>query len=70
MEYNSLKAVFGEDIHSIPISSNKSMIGHTLTAGGAVEAVFSFLTMSEGVIPPTICPFPSDELARLHPPMR
>lgn len=54
MEYNSLKAVFGEDIHSIPISSNKSMIGHTLTAGGAVEAVFSFLTMSEGVIPPTI----------------
>lgn len=54
MEYNSLKSVFGDAIHSIPISSNKSMIGHTLTAGGAVEAVFSFLTMREGVIPPTI----------------
>ena len=54
MEYNSLHAVFAERIHTIPISSNKSMIGHTLTAGGAVEAVFSFLTMSEGVIPPTI----------------
>ncbi|GIL00693.1 MAG: beta-ketoacyl-ACP synthase II [Alphaproteobacteria bacterium] len=54
MEYNSLKAVFGDAIHAIPISSNKSMIGHTLTAGGAVEAVFSFLTMCEGVIPPTI----------------
>ncbi|MCL4162138.1 UNVERIFIED_CONTAM: hypothetical protein GTU68_065852, partial [Idotea baltica] len=54
MEYNSLKAVFGEAIHQVPISSNKSMIGHTLTAGGAVEAVFSFLTMKEGVIPPTI----------------
>ncbi|MFK5981022.1 MAG: beta-ketoacyl-ACP synthase [Rhizobiaceae bacterium] len=54
MEYNNLKAVFGEKIHSIPISSNKSMIGHTLTAGGAVEAVFSLLTMREGVIPPTI----------------
>jgi len=54
MEYNTLKAVFGDRIHRIPISSNKSMIGHTLTAGGAVEAVFSFLTMSEGVIPPTI----------------
>ena len=54
MEYNSLRAVFGERVHSIPISSNKSMIGHTLTAGGAVEAVFSFLTMREGVIPPTI----------------
>jgi 3-oxoacyl-[acyl-carrier-protein] synthase II len=54
MEYNTLKAVFGERIHNVPISSNKSMIGHTLTAGGAVEAVFSFLTMREGVIPPTI----------------
>ena len=54
MEYNSLKNVFGEAIHSIPISSNKSMIGHTLTAGGAVEAVFSFLTMLESTIPPTI----------------
>ncbi len=54
MEYNSLHAVFGDHIHDIPISSNKSMIGHTLTAGGAVEAVFSFLTMHNGVIPPTI----------------
>ena len=54
MEYNALHAVFGDLIHSIPISSNKSMIGHTLTAGGAVEAVFSFLTMSESIIPPTI----------------
>ena len=54
MEYNALHSVFGDAIHTIPISSNKSMIGHTLTAGGAVEAVFSFLTMSEGVIPPTI----------------
>lgn len=54
MEYNSLKAVFGDRIHEVPISSNKSMIGHTLTAGGAVEAVFSFLTMLESTIPPTI----------------
>lgn len=54
MEYNSLKSVFGDKIHEIPISSNKSMIGHTLTAGGAVEAVFSYLTMLEATIPPTI----------------
>ena len=54
MEYNSLHSVFGDHIHSVPISSNKSMIGHTLTAGGAIEAVFSFLTMMNGVIPPTI----------------
>ncbi|MCF6321193.1 MAG: beta-ketoacyl-ACP synthase [Rhizobiaceae bacterium] len=54
MEYNSLHSVFGDDISSIPISSNKSMIGHTLTAAGAVEAVFSFMTMQNGKIPPTI----------------
>ncbi len=54
MEYNSLKEVFGERIHSIPISSNKSMIGHTLTAAGAIEAVFSVMTLQHGVIPPTI----------------
>ncbi|WEX11448.1 beta-ketoacyl-ACP synthase [Chelativorans sp. AA-79] len=54
MEHLSLSTVFGERMRSIPISSNKSMIGHTLSAAGAVEAVFSLLTMREGVIPPTI----------------
>jgi 3-oxoacyl-[acyl-carrier-protein] synthase II len=54
MEHLSLSTVFGERMRSIPISSNKSMIGHTLSAAGAVEAAFSFLTMREGVIPPTI----------------
>ncbi|MEO2039880.1 MAG: beta-ketoacyl-ACP synthase [Martelella sp.] len=54
MEYSSLKAVFGEGLKSIPLSSNKSMIGHTLTAAGAVEAVFSFQAMQTGVLPPTI----------------
>ena len=54
MEALSMSAVFGNRMGEIPISSNKSMIGHTLSAAGAVEAVFSFLTMSEGRIPPTI----------------
>ncbi len=54
MEHLSLTTVFGERVKSIPISSNKSMIGHTLSAAGAVEAAFSLLTMREGVIPPTI----------------
>ncbi|MGI9364796.1 MAG: beta-ketoacyl-ACP synthase [Rhizobiaceae bacterium] len=54
MEYNSLKEVFGDAIHATPISSNKSMIGHTLTAAGAIEAVFSVLTLQHGLIPPTI----------------
>ncbi|MEZ5811179.1 MAG: beta-ketoacyl-ACP synthase [Rhizobiaceae bacterium] len=54
MEHLSLSAVFGERLPSIPVSSNKSMIGHTLSAAGAVEAAFSLMTMLEGVIPPTI----------------
>jgi 3-oxoacyl-[acyl-carrier-protein] synthase II len=54
MEHLSLSTVFGERMPSIPISSNKSMIGHTLSAAGAIEAAFSLLTMREGVIPPTI----------------
>jgi len=54
MEYLSLSTVFGERMADVPVSSNKSMIGHTLTAAGAVEAVFSLLTMSTGTLPPTI----------------
>jgi len=54
MEAMSCTAVFGERMASLPISSNKSMIGHTLTAAGAVEAVMSLMTIGTGRIPPTI----------------
>ncbi len=54
MEHLGLAAVFGERMKGIPISSNKSMIGHTLSAAGAVEAVFSVLTLEHQRIPPTI----------------
>ena len=54
MEAMSCTAVFGERMGGLPISSNKSMIGHTLTAAGAVEAVMSLLTIATGRIPPTI----------------
>jgi 3-oxoacyl-[acyl-carrier-protein] synthase II len=54
MEAMSLEAVFGERIHTVPISSNKSMIGHTLTAAGAIEAIFSLKTIEDGILPPTI----------------
>ena len=47
-------AVFGERAKSIPISSNKSMIGHTLSAAGAVEAVFTLIALEHQRIPPTI----------------
>ncbi len=54
MEHLGLSAVFGERMKGIPISSNKSMIGHTLSAAGAVEAVFSLLSLEHQRIPPTI----------------
>ncbi|MDP1639764.1 MAG: beta-ketoacyl-ACP synthase [Hyphomicrobium sp.] len=54
MEYLSLKAVLGDHLATTPISSNKSLIGHTLIAAGSVEAVISLMTMEKGVIPPTI----------------
>jgi 3-oxoacyl-[acyl-carrier-protein] synthase II len=54
MEYLGCSTVFGERMKSIPISSNKSMIGHTLSAAGAVEAVFTLLTLKHQRIPPTI----------------
>jgi 3-oxoacyl-[acyl-carrier-protein] synthase II len=54
MEYLGCSTVFGERMKSVPISSNKSMIGHTLSAAGAVEAVFSILTLQHQRIPPTI----------------
>ncbi|AQT42533.1 3-oxoacyl-[acyl-carrier-protein] synthase II [Bartonella apihabitans] len=54
MEYLALSNVFGEHVHDVPVSSNKSMIGHTLTAAGAIEAVFSLLTIRTGIMPPTI----------------
>ncbi len=54
MEYLGISSVFGELAQSIPVSSNKSMVGHTLSAAGAVEAVFSLLTLEHQRIPPTI----------------
>src|SRR6185312_195911 len=54
MEALGVTAVFGERAGSIPMSSNKSMIGHTLSAAGAVEAAFTLLTLENQRLPPTI----------------
>ena len=54
MEYLGISTVFGERTGKIPVSSNKSMVGHTLSAAGAVEAVVSLLTLEHQRIPPTI----------------
>jgi 3-oxoacyl-[acyl-carrier-protein] synthase II len=54
MEYLGVASVFGERSKSIPVSSNKSMIGHTLSAAGTVESVFTLLTLEHQRLPPTI----------------
>jgi len=54
MECNCATVVFGERVKQLPISSNKSMIGHTLSAAGAVEAVITLMTLENQRIPPTI----------------
>jgi 3-oxoacyl-[acyl-carrier-protein] synthase II len=53
-ETKAIKSVFGERSKQIPISSNKSMIGHMWAGAGVVEAIFSLLTINHGIIPPTI----------------
>ena len=54
MEYLGLSTVLGDSLPGTPVSSNKSMIGHTLTAAGAVEAIFTIMSIRTGRLPPTI----------------
>jgi 3-oxoacyl-[acyl-carrier-protein] synthase II len=53
-ETRAIKALFGEQAYSIPISSTKSTHGHLLGATGALEAVLSVRALEEGVLPPTM----------------
>jgi len=53
-ETKAIKIIFNDRAYKIPISSNKSMLGHTIAATGAVEAIASVKTLNEGLIPPTI----------------
>jgi 3-oxoacyl-[acyl-carrier-protein] synthase II len=54
METKAITEVFGERAYRIPVSSTKSMTGHTLGASGALEGVVSILAIHHGFIPPTI----------------
>ena len=53
-ETNALKRALGETIYNIPVSSTKSMTGHLLGGGAAIEAIFSIMAIRENFIPPTI----------------
>jgi 3-oxoacyl-[acyl-carrier-protein] synthase II len=53
-ETKALKAALGEQAYRTPVSSSKSMLGHLIAAGGAVELMVAVLAMRRGVLPPTI----------------
>lgn len=61
-EYNGFKAVFGDDLKHIPVTSTKSMTGHTFGGAGALAAVFSILTIENSIIPSTLNHSTKDEL--------
>jgi len=54
LETQAIKTALGEDAFNIPISSTKSMTGHMLGAGGALEAAVCIKVIEHGIIPPTI----------------
>ena len=53
-ETNAIKQALGETAYSIPVSSTKSMTGHLLGGGAAIEAVFSIMAIRHNFVPPTI----------------
>ena len=54
IETLAIKTVFGQRAFQIPVSSIKSMIGHTISAAGAIEAITCVLALRDQVVPPTI----------------
>ena len=62
LETQAIKQVFGEHAKRIPVTSAKSMIGHTAGACGAVEAVITVMTLCNSLIAPTVNFTPDPEL--------
>ncbi len=54
LETHAVKTLFGEHADRLPVSSTKSMIGHTLGAAGGIEAVFTIKALLDDMLPPTI----------------
>lgn len=54
VESMAIRRVFGEKAKSVPVSSNKSMLGHTIAAAGAIECILTLMGMHRSIILPTI----------------
>jgi 3-oxoacyl-[acyl-carrier-protein] synthase II len=53
-ELQAIKSILGEHVADVPVTANKSMIGHTLGAAGAIESIMTVMTIRESCLPPTI----------------
>jgi 3-oxoacyl-[acyl-carrier-protein] synthase II len=53
-ETMAIKKVFGDRAYEIPVSSSKSMLGHTIGAAGAIEGIITIMSINKGILPPTI----------------
>jgi 3-oxoacyl-[acyl-carrier-protein] synthase II len=53
-ETRAIKSLFGDYAYKIPISANKSMLGHLIGAAGAISSAIAVLTINNSIIPPTI----------------
>ncbi len=62
-EVQCLRTVFGRGVENIPVSSNKSQIGHTLGASAAIEAALSIEAMAQGLVLPTVNHIPDPEFS-------
>jgi 3-oxoacyl-[acyl-carrier-protein] synthase II len=54
VETAAIKGLFGKRAYAVPVSSTKSMVGHTVSAAGAIEAISCALAIRDQVLPPTI----------------
>ncbi len=53
-EVQALRTLFGARLATLPVSSSKAMVGHTLGASGALSTIFAILALREGILPPTM----------------
>ena len=64
-EVNCLRAVFGSGVSEIPVSANKSQVGHSLGASAAIEAALAIEAMARGVVLPTVNHIPDPDFSDL-----